>query len=58
MKLSQIQEDYRICTVHNPKQFYPNSFQVAKEGGRVILIGRVKRHIRKSFRIVAILKPR
>ena len=39
-------------------QFYPNSFRVEKEGRKLLLVGRVKKHLRKGFRVVGVLKPK
>lgn len=58
MKLDEIKEKYRLGLVHNPNHFYPNSFEIEEDGIRLILTGRVKGHIKKGFRIVAILKPK
>lgn len=57
MRLVQATQGHRPAYVHNPKDFYPNSFRVEVEGRRLILVGVVKRHLKKNFRIVAILKP-
>lgn len=58
MKLQEIERDYRVGFRHNPKHFYPNSFNVETEGRRLVLVAVVKRHLRKRIRIVGILKPR
>jgi hypothetical protein len=58
MRVKQIAEQYHISYRHNPKQFVRNSFQVETEGDRLVLVAVVKRHIKKRFRIVGILKPR
>lgn len=57
MRLAQALRGYRPGWRHNPDHFYPNSFEVGEEGGRLVLYGRAKRHIGKNFHIVAILKP-
>lgn len=58
MKLEDATDGYHVGYRHNPKQFYPNSFQVEYCDGKLVLVGRVKRHIGKKFRIVGILKRR
>lgn len=58
MKIQEIESEYRVGYVHNPKQFYPNSFKVEKVGKRLCVVAIVKRHVGKRFRIVGVLKPR
>lgn len=58
MRLDQILRDYRPGYIHNPDEFYPNSFRVETEGRRLVLVAVVKRHIKKRYRIVAVLKPK
>lgn len=58
MRLDQIERDWNPRFIHNPKHFYPNSFEIEVTGPRVILVGRVKRHLRKGYRKVAVLKKR
>jgi len=58
MRLDQIPKEYRLAVIHNPKQFYPNSFGIEGAGQRLLLVGRVKRHLKKGYRIVGILKRR
>lgn len=58
MRLYQILGDYRLAQRHNPKHFYPNSFDIEILENRLVLVGVVKRHVGKRFRIVGILKPR
>lgn len=58
MHLAEIQAKYRLAKRHNPDDFYPNTFRVETEGSRLVLVGVVKRHLKKRYRIVGILKPR
>lgn len=58
MKLNQVLAKYEASYRHNPDQFYPDSFNVETEGKQLVLVGVAKRHIRKRFRVVAILRPR
>lgn len=58
MRLKDVEIEYRVGYRHNPKQFYGNSFRVENEGRRLVLVGVVKRHVGKRYRIVGILKPR
>lgn len=58
MRIDQLEKDYRLAYIHNPKDFYPNSFQIEPAGRRVLVVGKVKKHLRKGFRRVAILKPK
>jgi hypothetical protein len=60
-KLREIEyeyKDYRVGLRHSPDDFYPNSFHVETEGRRLIIVAVAKKHIRKKFRIVGVLKPR
>lgn len=57
MKLQDACQGFRLCKRHNPKHFYPNSFRVESANGRTVLVGRPKKHLRKNYRIVGILKP-
>ncbi len=58
MKLSEIEEEYKVGYRHNPRHFYSNSFQVEEAGRRLLLVAVVKRHVGKNYRIVGVLKPR
>lgn len=58
MRLYEVLRDYRLAPRHNTKHFYPNSFNVEIQDRRLVLVGIVKRHIKKRYRIVGILKPR
>lgn len=58
VRLQRILQDYDIGFRHNPKQFYPNSFRVEMEERRLVLVAKVKRHIKKRFRVVGIVKER
>lgn len=58
MRLDEVQKYYRIAYRHNPKHFYPNSFQVESGERSLVLVAVVKRHVKKRFRIVGVLKPR
>lgn len=61
MKLRDIEnryEEYRVALRHNPDDFYPNTFDVETEGQRLVLVAVAKKHIRKRYRIVGILKPK
>lgn len=52
--LSQVKKDYKLGTVHNPKEFFSNSFYTVKQNGRLVLKGRFRKTRRE--RIVAYLK--
>lgn len=56
-KLQRHYTGYRLATRHNPKHFYPNSFEVQRVGGRLMVVGRVKKHLNKNFQVVGFLKP-
>lgn len=58
MFLDQATRGYHVSYIHNPKHFQSNSFDISEteRPGHIVLVGRVKRHVRKRFRIVAILK--
>lgn len=56
MKFEEAVSGTRYGLRHNPKDFYPNSFNVETEGRRLVVVGIAKRHIRKRFRIVAVIK--
>lgn len=58
MQLNEILRNYRLAQRHNPKHFYPNTFEIEIKDSRLVLVAVVKRHVRKKFRIVGILKPR
>lgn len=58
MHLTEILRHYEVGYRHNPKQFYPNSFEVECVQRRLVLVAQVKRHVRKNFRVVGILKVR
>lgn len=61
MKLREIQfeySEYRLALRHNPDDFYPNTFGVEIEGPRLILVAVPKKHKRKRYRVVGILKPK
>lgn len=56
MHLTEILRHYDVGFRHNPKQFYPNSFQVEQQQRRLVLVAVVKRHVGKNFRIVGIVR--
>jgi hypothetical protein len=56
MNLQELQRMYKIGFRHNPKHFYGNSFRVEPEENRLVVVGTVKRHVRKRFRIVGVVK--
>lgn len=56
MNFKEIERDYVVGLRHNPDEFYPNSFRVEAEGRRLVVVGVVKRHIKKHYRIVGIIK--
>jgi hypothetical protein len=58
MHLSEIEKNYDIGFRHNPSHFYPNSFQVEHQERRLVLVAVVKRHIKKRYRIVGVLKAK
>lgn len=58
MRLDQVLKEYRLAPRHNPKHFYPNTFEVELVENRLVLVAVVKKHVGKRFRIVGILKPR
>jgi len=58
MRLDQLPKEYRLACIHNPRHFYPNSFEVEANGPRLLVVGRVKKHLRKGYRLVAVLKPK
>lgn len=58
MKLTEIEANYKVGYRHSPKHFLPGTFQVEREGKRLVLVAIVKRHVGKRFRIVGVLKVR
>ena len=56
MHLSEILRNYDVGFRHSPRHFYPNSFQVEQQERRLVLVAKVKRHMRKNYRIVGVLK--
>lgn len=56
MRYDQIAKKYHVAKIHDPEQFYPNSFAIEPDGHRLLLVAVVKRHVKKRFRIVGILK--
>lgn len=56
--LREIQRHYDISYRHNPKHFYGNSFAVEHTEKRLLLVAVVKRHVRKRFRVVGVLRPK
>lgn len=58
MRLDEIPNEYRLATRHNPNHFMANSFEIVQSGGRLIVVGRVKRRVKKGFRVVGVLKRR
>jgi hypothetical protein len=61
MRLDQLRkeyQDYVLALRHNPEHFYPSSFAVEQSDKHLVVVAVVKRHIRKNFRIVGVLKRR
>lgn len=58
MKLGNVLKKYHAGFLHSPSHFISNSFEIEQDGPRLVLTGRVKRHERKHFRIVAILRAK
>lgn len=57
-KLKDIEEEWELGYRHSPKHFYPNSFSLEGGPGRLYVVGITKRHIKKNYRIVAVVKRR
>lgn len=57
MRYDQATRGYKVGLIHDPGQFYPKSFEIEEDGRRLLLVAVVKRHIKKRFRVVAVLKP-
>lgn len=57
MFLYQVERNYRIAWIHNPKHFYQNSFQIEEIDGRKTLVGTC-RDKTKNYHKVGILKPK
>lgn len=60
MRLDQVMRIYSECRLaqcHNPEHFYPNSFDVQMQDGRLVVVAVPKRRVKKNFRIVGVLKP-
>lgn len=58
MRLDQVLKAYHVGYRHSPDHFYPGSFEVESDGKRLILVAVVKRHIKKRYRIVGVLRPK
>ena len=56
MNLKELMHHYDIGFRHNPKQFYGNSFQVERHEKQLVVVGVAKKHLKKRFRIVGVVK--
>lgn len=62
--LNQVERDYKLSLIHNPREFHTGSFWIELEEydgrQRKVLYGRTKRNHRNPGKVrkVAILKPR
>lgn len=56
MNLKELLHHYEVGFRHNPKQFYGNTFEVEPQENRLVVVAVAKKHIKKKFRIVGVVK--
>lgn len=54
--LREILRLYEVGFRHSPRHFKGNSFKVESDGVRLVVVGTVKPHIKKRYRVVGVIK--